>query len=314
MASLSSKQALAGASVPRNGPFTSGRVASRSLVVRAQQGAGEAAQSRLIGAIAAAQIVLLPLSGAAVADVLPDQLSLGAVGANPAQQFAQKSKAVGNKAKAAVVPDPLDTLASKTKAATQEVKGLAAKGGVSADPLKDLQKKAESAAKQVPNPSADYAKKQLNKGGKAVQQAKPAVKKAVKKAKAANPARDFALKAEQAKNKAKGALPLAAIGFNTSDLQKEVLFGFGEGKSKVEKAVEKNTPSSFSIFDADSVNDARNKLKENIQSASDTKEDPSERVVSVGKPGESQEENAERIRRESENGATSFGDARAPTN
>jgi len=67
-----------------------------------------------------------------------------------------------------------------------------------------------------------------------------------------------------------------------------VFFGFGEGKSKVEKAV-KEAPSSFSIFDNDSVNDARNKLKENIQQASDTKDDPSERVVSVGKPGESQE-------------------------
>lgn len=47
--------------------------------------------------------------------------------------------------------------------------------------LKDLQKKAKSASKAVSNPSAEFAKKQLKNGGKAVQQAKPAVKKAVNK-------------------------------------------------------------------------------------------------------------------------------------
>ncbi len=49
------------------------------------------------------------------------------------------------------------------------------------------------------------------------------------------------------------------------------------------------TPNSFSIFDADSVNDARQKLKQNIDEAVARKDDPAERVVSVGKPGESQE-------------------------
>jgi len=37
------------------------------------------------------------------------------------------------------------------------------------------------------------------------------------------------------------------------------------------------------------VNDARQKLKQNIDEAVARKDDPAERVVSVGKPGESQE-------------------------
>lgn len=53
--------------------------------------------------------------------------------------------------------------------------------------------------------------------------------------------------------------------------------------------VDENTPNSFSIFDADSVQDARQKLKQNIDEAVSQKSDPAERVASIGKPGESQE-------------------------
>jgi hypothetical protein len=60
--------------------------------------------------------------------------------------------------------------------------------------------------------------------------------------------------------------------------------------------VDENTPNSFSIFDAGSVNEARQKLKSNIDEAVNQKSDPAERVASIGKPGESQEANAERIR------------------
>jgi hypothetical protein len=60
--------------------------------------------------------------------------------------------------------------------------------------------------------------------------------------------------------------------------------------------VDENTPNSFSIFDANSVNEARQKLKSNIDEAVNQKSDPAERVASIGKPGESQEANAERIR------------------
>jgi hypothetical protein len=60
--------------------------------------------------------------------------------------------------------------------------------------------------------------------------------------------------------------------------------------------VDENTPNSFSIFDAGSVDEARQKLKSNIDEAVSQKSDPAERVASIGKPGESQEANAERIR------------------
>ena len=53
--------------------------------------------------------------------------------------------------------------------------------------------------------------------------------------------------------------------------------------------VDENTPNSFSIFDADSVSDAKSKLKANVDEAVGRKKDPAERVASVGKPGESQE-------------------------
>ncbi len=60
--------------------------------------------------------------------------------------------------------------------------------------------------------------------------------------------------------------------------------------------VDESTTNSFSIFDAGSVNEARQKLKSNIDEAVNQKSDPAERVASIGKPGESQEANAERIR------------------
>lgn len=53
--------------------------------------------------------------------------------------------------------------------------------------------------------------------------------------------------------------------------------------------VDENTTNSFSIFDASSVDDARQKLKANINEAVTQKSDPAERVTSIGKPGESQE-------------------------
>jgi hypothetical protein len=60
--------------------------------------------------------------------------------------------------------------------------------------------------------------------------------------------------------------------------------------------VDETTTNSFSIFDAGSVDEARQKLKANIDEAVNQKSDPAERVASIGKPGESQEANAERIR------------------
>lgn len=87
-----------------------------------------------------------------------------------------------------------------------------------------------------------------------------------------------------------------------------------EGAAKdIAEEADKSTPNSFSIFNTDNVSDARKKLKDNLDKAVNEKSDPAEKVVSVGKPGESQEENAERIRREAE-GPTKGGDARAPTN
>lgn len=103
-----------------------------------------------------------------------------------------------------------------------------------------------------------------------------------------------------------GAAVATTGAWNAADLQHEVGF-FGNAKT--------SAPTSFSIFDADGINDARKKLKENIDAAvSPENRDPAEKVVSVGKPGESQEENAERVRREAENGPTTGGDARASTN
>jgi len=52
---------------------------------------------------------------------------------------------------------------------------------VSRAQVKSLEKVVKAAKKQVNNPSAEFAKKQLKNGGKAIQQAKPAVKKAVNK-------------------------------------------------------------------------------------------------------------------------------------
>ncbi len=53
---------------------------------------------------------------------------------------------------------------------------------------------------------------------------------------------------------------------------------------------DENTPDSFSIFNTNSVEDARKQLKKNLDEAVSTQSDPAERVVSIGKPGESQEE------------------------
>ncbi len=39
-------------------------------------------------------------------------------------------------AKAAVAPDPIDTLNAKTKAAVQDAKSIAAKGGLAPDPVR----------------------------------------------------------------------------------------------------------------------------------------------------------------------------------
>jgi hypothetical protein len=328
---LGSASALAGSSVPRTGPFTSARPAPRSLVVRSQNGSNDVAM-KTVAAIAAAQIALMPLAGAAMADTFP----LAAVG-NPAAEFANKSKSVANKAKGAAVPNPIDALSANAKSVTQDAKASVNGAGVP-DPLKSLQSKAKSAAKSVGNnPAQDFA----NKGKSAVAKAKPAVNKA--KANVSNPAREFALNAEKAKKK----LPFGTIDY--TGLQQNVLFGIGEKKAQkavskasdvagdvankagdvankadvgnvadkagdVAKKVDENTPNSFSIFDAGSVNEARQKLKSNIDEAVNQKSDPAERVASIGKPGESQEANAERIRREAENGNVAGGDARAPTN
>jgi hypothetical protein len=300
---------------------------------------------KAVGAFAAAQIALMPLAGAAMADTFP----LAAIGNNPAAEFANKSKSVANKAKSAAVPNPLDALQANTKSAVQDAKATV---NSVPDPLKNLQSKAKSATKNVGNPAQDFA----NKGKKTVAQAKPAFNKA--KANVSNPAREFALQAEKAKKK----LPLGTIDY--TGLQQNVLFGIGEKKAQkvaskaadvagdaankvggvsgvadkaseaaskvggvggaVDKAgdaaetaakkVDETTTNSFSIFDAGSVDEARQKLKANIDEAVNQKSDPAERVASIGKPGESQEANAERIRREAENANTPGGDARAPTN
>lgn len=404
-AMISSKQAIAGPAVARNGPFTSARPAAvpRNVVAKAQQGPNEAAM-RAFGAIGAVQIALLPLTGAAVAGILPDTSdaakaeanrktdaapTLGEVGkaltnfegardkapnvadpaqkaadkgrevadnvakaapSNPARDFANrakqavsanpsafavgdigqkaidKTKSVAARAKAVGAPDAATTLAEKTKSAARDAKASLGPNGVP-DPVKDLQNKAKKATKQVANPAKEFAAKAQKNVKKAPAVAKPQVNKA--KAAIANPAKEFVRKAEQAKNKAPSLL---AIGFDTEGLQKNVLFGFGEKKVKqaasdakdaagdvkqaagdVAQKVDENTPSSFSIFDADSVNDAKNKLRENLDAAVSQQSDPAQRVASVGKPGETQEENAERIRREAENGAPAGGDARAPT-
>jgi vacuolar-type H+-ATPase subunit H len=223
--SLASKSALASTPVRRSSPFTTTRAAPHSLVVRAAQGPKDAAV-KAFGAFAAAQLVLLPLTGAAVADVLPTSWNTADLQKQVLFGFGEKKK-VEQKAEkvASKASDAADTAASKVSDAADTKVASKASDAV------------DSAASKVSD-AADTA----------------------------------ASKADEA------------------------------------------TPNSFSIFDADSVNDARQKLKENIEEAVNTKEDPAERVVSVGKPGESQEDNAERIRREAENGPTTGGDARAPTN
>jgi len=290
------RNALSGSSLGRMARVQRPFVARSRPVAAAPQGPSDFLM-KTVGALAAAQIALLPAVGPAVA-------------ANP------------------LAPNPLDFLEAKTKNAANDAKAIANSAG-QPDPVKDLQQKTKAAANRAANPAQEYARraeKEANKAKGTVKRGLATVNKAVE-----NPAREFARKSEEARKAAQKKLPLGSIGFG--NLQQNVLFGFGENKADkaadqaagnvkeaasdakgaakdVAEEADKATPDSFSIFDADSVSDLRSKLKANVNEAVKTKEDPAERVVSVGKPGETQEDNAERIRQEAENGPVAGGDAR----
>lgn len=293
------QKSLSGAGLSRAARVQRPFVARSRIVVVAAQGPSDILM-KTFGALAAAQIALMPAAGPALA-------------ANP------------------LAPNPLDVLQAKSKNAVNDAKAVANKVGTP-DPVKDLANKTKASVKRVSNPAQEYA----NKADKAVKKVtgRNNVPQSINKA-FENPAKEFARKSEEARKKALKSLPLGSLGF--SNLQQNVLFGFGEKKvekaadnvagdvkqaagdaegaaKNVAKEADKATPDSFSIFDASSVDDLRSKLKKNVADAVNTKDDPAEQVVSVGKPGETQEENAERIRREAENGPVDGGDARAPTN
>lgn len=296
MANLSTQhKALSGAALSPASRVQRPFVARTRPVVAASQGPNDFLM-KTFGAIAAVQIAL--------------------TGAGPAM------------AASPLAPNPLDVLKARTENVARDAKAVANKVGTP-DPVKDLAAKTKAAAKKATNPAQEFARKaeeQAKKSKGDVKRGLRSVNKAVE-----NPAREFARKAEEARKAAARKLPLGSIGFG--NLQQNVLFGFGEKKvdqaadnvkdvagdvkgaaQDVAKKADKATPDSFSIFDADSVADLRSKLKSNVNEAIKTKDDPAEKVVSIGKPGETQEENAERIREEAENGAVKGGDARAPTN
>lgn len=87
-----------------------------------------------------------------------------------------------------------------------------------------------------------------------------------------------------------------------------------DAAQKVGQKVDENTPDSFSIFNTSGLKDAASQLSAKVEDAKNAIGDPAENVFPVqGKKGETQEENAEFVRRQAE-GNTAMGDARAPTN
>lgn len=263
------------------------------------------------------------------------------------QKTAANAKALGAKVKSGVadVPSPQD-FANKTKKAVNKA------GGSIPDPsefTRQAKKAANKAGNAIPNPS-DFTK-QANKAKSSVKQATGSVSNPAKefanqakkaKAKASNtglslpvaaPVYDYSSlqtdvgflgfggnKAEKVASKVQSKasevadkVPSAGAVADKVPSAGAVADKAGNLADKASEAADKATPNSFNIFDSGSVKEAQNTLKQNVEKAAAEKSDPAERVFPIGKPGETQEDNAERIRLQSENGATPMGDARAPT-
>jgi len=183
------KQALSSAALMRpvcvQKPF---QARQRTVAASAHKGPSDAFM-KVVGAVAAAQIALLPLADAAFA-------------ANP------------------LAPNPAEVLQQKTKQAQNAAKGVANKAGIP-DPVKAAAQKTKEASKSlsVTNPAVEFARKAEKNVKKVSNNTAPTVNKA--KSAVSNPAREFALKAEQAKKKV--GLPLGTIGLY-GNLQQDVRF------------------------------------------------------------------------------------------
>lgn len=239
---------------------------------------------------------------------------------NPSD-FGNKAKQAANKASGSI-PNPSDFTKQANKAKSQVKKATSD----FPNPARDFANAAKAAKAKVNNtslnlpvaaPVYDYSALQTDVGFLGFgNKAKQAVQSKVSDAKdqagsIADKAGDVRGNVGDLADKAGSVASKAGdVGGNVGAIADKA----GSVGDKVAETADKAASgNSFNIFDAGSVKEAQKTLKQNVENAAAERSDPAERVFPIGKPGETQEDNAERIRIQSENGATAMGDARAPT-